>query len=219
MLVRIATRRRTFRLRARVRRAVQAKQIIDRLIAPFLTGRTLADPDALRILFQQGPGADAGGEQDLQFAVEIASLRSGGESPQSSGERIDRRAGARPHPPVWKRRACTCRRKATRPKRRGCAKLGFRAYKMRPGRGPEEDIEAVRRCARRSGPDFDIMVDAHTWWRMGDQSYSLETVERLASEMAEYGIRWLEEPFPPDDHEAFLHLKHEGSGSARERRA
>ena len=31
------------------------KQTIDHLIAPFLTGRTLADPDALRILFQQGP--------------------------------------------------------------------------------------------------------------------------------------------------------------------
>ena len=30
------------------------------------------------------------------------------------------------------------------------------------------------------GPDFDLMVDAHTWWRMGDRSYSLETVEQLA---------------------------------------
>ena len=24
------------------------------------------------------------------------------------------------------------------------------------------------------------MVDAHTWWRMGDRSYSLETIEQLA---------------------------------------
>ena len=51
------------------------------------------------------------------------------------------------------------------------------------------------------------MVDAHTWWRMGDRSYSLETVERLAAEMAAYNIAWLEEPLPPDDHDAYLRLK------------
>src|ERR1700722_5790293 len=36
----------------------RSKQAIDRLVAPFLIGRTLGDPDALRILFQQGAGAD-----------------------------------------------------------------------------------------------------------------------------------------------------------------
>jgi len=51
------------------------------------------------------------------------------------------------------------------------------------------------------------MVDAHTWWRMGDHSYGAEVVERLAGEMAEHDIAWLEEPMPPDDHEAYLRLK------------
>ena len=51
------------------------------------------------------------------------------------------------------------------------------------------------------------MVDAHTWWRMGDRSYSFETVEQLADEMADYDVAWLEEPLPPDDHEAYLRLK------------
>ena len=51
------------------------------------------------------------------------------------------------------------------------------------------------------------MVDAHTWWRMGDRSYSLETVEELARGMAGYDIAWLEEPLPPDDHAAYLRLK------------
>ena len=54
------------------------------------------------------------------------------------------------------------------------------------------------------GPDFDLMVDAHTWWRMGDSNYSLATVERLAEAMAEHHIAWLEEPLPPDDHAAYL---------------
>jgi L-alanine-DL-glutamate epimerase-like enolase superfamily enzyme len=51
------------------------------------------------------------------------------------------------------------------------------------------------------------MVDAHTWWRMGDRNYSLETVEQLAESMADSGIAWLEEPMPPDDHAAYLALK------------
>jgi L-alanine-DL-glutamate epimerase-like enolase superfamily enzyme len=57
------------------------------------------------------------------------------------------------------------------------------------------------------GPDFDLMVDAHTWWRMGNRSYTLETIEGVAEAMAEYEIAWLEEPLPPDDHEGYLSLK------------
>ena len=34
------------------------------------------------------------------------------------------------------------------------------------------------------GPDFDLMVDAHTWWRMGDRSYSVDTVEQMAKQLA-----------------------------------
>src|SRR5262249_10336228 len=87
------------------------------------------------------------------------------------------------------------------------ADLGFRAYKMRPAGGPEVDLETVRQMRRAVGPDLDLMVDAHTWWRMGASSYNFDTVEQLASEMAGYNIAWLEEPLPPDDHEAYLRLK------------
>src|SRR5215470_5680608 len=51
--------------------SAKAKQTIDHLIAPFLSGRTLADPDALRVLFQQGPGADAEASR-VYASVEIA---------------------------------------------------------------------------------------------------------------------------------------------------
>ena len=71
---------------------------------------------------------------------------------------------------------------------------------MRPACGPEQDLDTVRLMRQAVGPDFDLMVDAHTWWRMGDRSYSLDTVEQLARGMAEYDIAWLEEPMPPDDH-------------------
>jgi len=86
-------------------------------------------------------------------------------------------------------------------------KLGFSAYKMHPGRGADEDLAAVRAVRAAAGPDLDIMVDAHTWWRMGDRNYSRETVEKLAREMAKCRIRWIEEPFPPDEHELYAQLK------------
>jgi L-alanine-DL-glutamate epimerase-like enolase superfamily enzyme len=87
------------------------------------------------------------------------------------------------------------------------ADLGFRGYKMRPAGGPEPDLETVRQMRRAVGPDFDLMVDAHTWWRLGDRCYSFDTVAQLAREMAAYEVAWLEEPLPPDDHEAYLRLK------------
>jgi L-alanine-DL-glutamate epimerase-like enolase superfamily enzyme len=78
---------------------------------------------------------------------------------------------------------------------------------MRPALGPEQDVETVRLMREAVGPDFDLMVDAHTWWRMGDRSYTPDMVEQLAGAMAEYDIAWLEEPMPPDDHAAYLKLK------------
>jgi L-alanine-DL-glutamate epimerase-like enolase superfamily enzyme len=183
----------------------RAKHIIDRLIAPFLSGRTLADPDTLRILFQQGPGSDAEVSK-MYSAVEIALYDLAGKAanqPVSEliGGRVRDRvrlygsAGMYMHPEGYAAEAARVRA------------LGFRAYKMRPGRGPAEDAEAVRQVRAAVGADFDIMIDAHTWWRMGDRSYTRETVEKLSREMAESNIRWLEEPLPPDDHEAYAELK------------
>jgi L-alanine-DL-glutamate epimerase-like enolase superfamily enzyme len=183
----------------------RTKQIIDRLIAPFLTGRQLADPDALRILFQQGPGTDAEVSK-IYSAVEVALYDLAGKAvnqPVSEliGGRVRDRirlygsAGMYMPPEGYAAEAARVR------------ELGFRAYKMRPGRGPEEDIEAVRQVRAAAGADFDIMIDAHTWWRMGDRSYTPETVARLAGQLAEFNIRWLEEPLPPDDHEAYVRLR------------
>ena len=43
-----------------------------------------------------------------------------------------------------------------------------------------DGLESVRLMRKAVGPDFELMVDAHTWWRMGDRSYSAETVEQMA---------------------------------------
>jgi L-alanine-DL-glutamate epimerase-like enolase superfamily enzyme len=87
------------------------------------------------------------------------------------------------------------------------AQMGFSAYKMRPALGPEQDLKTVELMRQAVGPKVGLMIDAHSWWRMGDKSYSAETVANLARAMAEFHPAWLEEPMPPDDHEAYRRLR------------
>jgi L-alanine-DL-glutamate epimerase-like enolase superfamily enzyme len=183
----------------------KAQHEIEKIIAPFLVDRVLADPDALRIQFLEGPGSDPELAK-VYCAVEIALYDLIGKDrgvPVSEliGGRVRDRirlygsAGMYMAPGAYAAEAAAI------------AEQGFSAYKMRPALGPEQDLETVRLMRKAVGPDFDLMVDAHTWWRMGDRSYTPEIVEQLAGAMAEYDIAWLEEPMPPDDHAAYLKLK------------
>jgi L-alanine-DL-glutamate epimerase-like enolase superfamily enzyme len=85
--------------------------------------------------------------------------------------------------------------------------LGFPAYKMRPALGPDQDLETVARMRAATGPGFGLMIDAHSWWRMGERSYSFETVAGLAAAMSLFDPVWLEEPLPPEDHDAYGRLR------------
>ena len=80
---------------------------------------------------------------------------------------------------------------------------GFRAVKIRIAR---EDVPsglaAVRAAREAAGSDLAIMVDLNQWWRMaGDISPALDVaaVRRIAAELAELGVTWLEEPLPAAD--------------------
>ncbi len=86
------------------------------------------------------------------------------------------------------------------------AEMGFPAYKMRPSQGPEADLRTVELMRQAVGPDVGLMIDAHSWWRMGHKSYSFDTVAQLATDMAAYNPYWLEEPLPPDDHDDYQRL-------------
>ena len=183
----------------------RAQRQIAETIAPFLVDRALADPDALRVQFLKGPG----GDPDLAktyCSVEIALYDLAG---KALGVPVSELLGGRVRDTIrlYGSAGMYMPPEAYAAEAAAIAGLGFRAYKMRPAGGPEQDVETVRMMRKTVGPDFDLMVDAHTWWRMGDRSYSLDTVEQLARELAGHEIAWLEEPMPPDDHAAYLALK------------
>ncbi len=176
-------------------------------IAPFLEGRTLADPDALRVQFLEGPGRGRPELAKVYCTVEIALFDVLG---KALGVPVSELAGGgrlRDHIQLYGSAGMYMSPQQYAAEAAIIAELGFPAYKMRPGLGPDIDLKAVQQIRKAVGPDIDVMVDAHTWWRMGDHSYSLETVEQLAEGMAQENILWLEEPLPPEDHEGYLALK------------
>ncbi|MBC7927274.1 MAG: mandelate racemase/muconate lactonizing enzyme family protein [Bryobacteraceae bacterium] len=184
-----------------------ARDAVMDTIRHFLLDKTIADPDALRVLFHKTVGSDEFLTR-AYCSVEIALYDILGKAkglPVSEliGERVRDRirlygsAGMYMPPERYAEEAA------------GVAGLGFRAYKMRPALGPEGDVETVRRMREATGPAFDLMIDAHTWWRMGDKSYTYETVREVAGQMAEYEIAWLEEPMPPHQHELYRKLHDE----------
>jgi len=80
---------------------------------------------------------------------------------------------------------------------------GFRAMKIRISRDRlSEGIASVRAAREAVGDDFDLMVDLNQMWRMAgdiDAALPLATVQRVAAELRELGVLWLEEPLPQVD--------------------
>jgi L-alanine-DL-glutamate epimerase-like enolase superfamily enzyme len=190
----------------------RAKVEIDETIAPFLHGR---DPTGFRTWnFEAAPDVTK-----TYHAVEIAILdlvaRYEG-CPLSElvgGRKRDRiklygSAGMYMAPEKYAEEAAAI------------AARGFPAYKMRPGLGPDEDLRTAELMRNAVGPNVGLMIDAHTWWRMGDKSYTPDVIRGLARDLAAHRPTWLEEPLPPDDHAAYRALRaslSEGTGRGEAR--
>jgi L-alanine-DL-glutamate epimerase-like enolase superfamily enzyme len=90
---------------------------------------------------------------------------------------------------------------------------GFRAVKVRVAPGRLEEGAAVVRAVREAvGDKLDVVVDLNQGWRMpGDVSPPLpyDTVRRFADELAELGVRWLEEPLDGEDVSGHARLRRE----------
>ena len=183
----------------------KAHQAITNVIAPFLDNHSLGDPDALRVRFRNDVTANP--EMSKLYAgVELALYDLAG---KDRGVPISELIGGRVRDQIRLYGSAGMYQppEAFAAEAAGIRDLGYSGYKMRPALGPEDDLKTVRLMREAVGPDMDLMVDAHSWWRMGDRSYSNETIERLAGEMNEYRIAWLEEPMPPDDHQSYRSLR------------
>lgn len=81
--------------------------------------------------------------------------------------------------------------------------LGFRAMKIRIARDRiDEGVASVRAAREAVGDGFDLMVDLNQMWRMSgdiEPALPLARVRRLAQELADLGVLWLEEPLPQAD--------------------
>jgi L-alanine-DL-glutamate epimerase-like enolase superfamily enzyme len=80
---------------------------------------------------------------------------------------------------------------------------GFRALKIRIHRDAiEQGVAAVRAVRSAVGDSMDILVDLNQGWRMaGDIASPLDNarVRRLAEQLRELDVLWLEEPLPETD--------------------
>jgi L-alanine-DL-glutamate epimerase-like enolase superfamily enzyme len=182
----------------------RAERTIRETIAPFLIGRPLAEPDALRVQFHRAVSDPQ--VFKVYCAVEVALWDLLG---QARGLPISELIGGRVRdriklygsggmympPEAYAEEAAAVR------------ELGFTSYKMRPGLGPDEDLRTVDLMRRATGRGFGLMVDAHTWWRMGDRSYGSGICSRMARDLVAFEITWLEEPLPPMDHASYTQLK------------
>jgi D-galactarolactone cycloisomerase len=90
---------------------------------------------------------------------------------------------------------------------------GFEALKLRIDRRQvEESVAAVRATREAVGHAMEIMVDLNQGWRMPrDRSRPLErqAVQKLAAELRELDVFWLEEPLPREDVPGYAQLRKE----------
>lgn len=84
-------------------------------------------------------------------------------------------------------------------------KQGYRGFKLRIGHeDPVLDIETVKTVREAIHDNVDLMVDAGQCYV--DFPWDFNTALRVARELEDCKLFWLEEPLPPDDVEGYIRL-------------
>lgn len=179
----------------------RARDSVVNVIGPFLEGRALADPDALRVQFGEHhkPAANDPELMRAYGAVEVALWDL---TAQHYGVPLSEVIGGRTRDRIalYASGGLCVTPEEYAEQAAAIGALGFRAYSMPLAGGPAADLKAIRRM--REAAAINLMIDAHAWW-----SYPFETVEQVAKQMAEFDPLWLEEPLPPGDLASYMALK------------
>ena len=178
---------------------VRAVREIDTAIGPFLEGR---DPSEWRDFEFEAPLET----RKTYHAVEVAVIDA---AAKAEGATMSAMLGGRKRDRIKCYGSAGMYMSAEGYAEEGAAVqgLGFPAYKLRPAAGPEGDLRIAEAIRRATGPEFEIMLDCHGWWRMGDRSYSLPAIETLCRDLEPVRPYWVEEPLPPDDHAGYRKLR------------
>lgn len=72
-----------------------------------------------------------------------------------------------------------------------CQADGFTAFKLKIGFGQEKDLSNLRNIRRQFGDDMPLMADAN-------QAWTLDEACNMVQRLAEFGLKWLEEPLRAD---------------------
>jgi L-alanine-DL-glutamate epimerase-like enolase superfamily enzyme len=73
----------------------------------------------------------------------------------------------------------------------GYLERGYGGYKMKVGRGVEDDVRRVKLVRAKLGDAVPLMIDANQGYRFAEAS-------RLADAVRDLGLEWFEEPMPND---------------------
>ena len=77
---------------------------------------------------------------------------------------------------------------------------GYKAVKLRIGDTPKRDLARIAAVRKAFGDDLVILTDANT-------GYSVADARAAMPGMDEYGVGWLEEPFPAHDYRSYREAK------------
>jgi len=118
-----------------------SRTAVKTLIAPFLEGRALRDPDALRVLFHQHPCVTPAVSR-VYDAVEMALYDL---TARAYGVALCDLLG-------------------------GPVRDEVSVFTLTPGGSPEESIEAARRYREEQGSSPELMLDGSGWWSAAEQT-------------------------------------------------
>src|ERR1700728_97806 len=171
-----------------------AKTIIDRLLAPVLTG---CDPRQTSVLWNKmyttlnGRGQTAGFMLDAISGIDIALWDIKGKIAE---EPISSLLGGpfNTHFPSYVSGLRAPSDEARAELAAGCLAEGFAAVKLYLGRGVERDIAQAKAVRDRVGSEGRLMADL--FWK-----YTLSQAERLGRALQELNVEWMESPLQPED--------------------
>jgi D-galactarolactone cycloisomerase len=171
-----------------------ATVLVNNIIAPFLTGMDLTEPRSMLdgiLRYFAGFGSTRGPAMEAVSAVDIAlwDLKA-----RIAGVPLAELLGSTSGPVRTYVSPIAFRQRAdeSADAARGYVKDGFRAVKLKVGRGLAIDLEHVAAVREAIGTSVLLYLDANC-------AYDVPTAIRIAQALKPFDIAWFEEPVPPED--------------------